>query len=184
MRQAASVVSMEKAGESDGAVPEILDALTTVRLWNNPCRLSFRINYLANHFNGPVYAQIERRHGLLRPEFIALYSVALQDGVAAKSIVTSSGFPKNTISRAIRKLLSRRLVQRATDNEDRRSFELRLTPAGRRIVEDVVPLIVARENIMLSALSAKERVGLSDLLTRMVVDSPSWLDEPEEEGQS
>lgn len=168
---------MEQAQEGLSLSGAPLDELTKARLWSNPCWLSFRINYLAFQFNGPVYGAIEQRYDLLRPEFLALYSVGLHEGVAAKTIVTSSGFPKNTISRAIQKLLRRRLVRRAPDSDDRRSFELRLTAAGKRIVDEVTPMMVAREERMLSALDAQERSILSNLMARMVMDSPAWPDD-------
>ena len=161
-----------------------LDPLTLVKLWDNPCWLSFRINYLANHFNVPVYGYIEQRYGLLRPEFVVLFSVGLQQGVAAKSIVASSGFPKNTISRSIQKLLRRRLVRRATDAGDRRSFELRLTAAGQRIFDETMPLMVGREEMMLSGLTLEERSSLSHLLAKMVTASPFWPNDLEEEGST
>lgn len=176
MREEVDAAQMDATPE--GATSRAsLDALTFARLWNNPAWLSFRINYLGLRFNGPVYDLIERRYELLRPEFMVLYSVALKDGVAAKSIVASSGFPKNTISRAIQKLLRRRLLRRAPDLEDRRSFELRITVAGKRIVEEVTPLLVAREKLMLATLNDDERATLSNLLARMVIDSPSWPDD-------
>lgn len=151
-----------------------LDPLTSVKLAEDPCWFSFRINYVANHFNVPVYDWIAARFGLVRPEFVVLYSLALREGVAAKNIVLSSGFPKNTISRAIQKLLRTRLIRRATDSGDRRSYALRLTPQGRSIVDEAMPMMTARQHTMLAALSPAERRTLSDLLARLVQASPAW----------
>ena len=100
--------------EREAALAE-LDPLTVTKLWDNPCWLSFRLNFVAFRFNDPVYRWIETRYGLVRPEFVALYSVGLKEGVAAKNIVASSGLPKNTLSRAVQKLLQRRLLKRETD---------------------------------------------------------------------
>ncbi|MBP0573337.1 MarR family transcriptional regulator, partial [Mycobacterium tuberculosis] len=111
-------------------VAAALDPLTAVKLWQNPCWLSFRINFLALAFNNPVYGLIDAGAGIKRPEFVVLYSLYLKDGVAAKDVCVSSGFPKNAISRAIQVLLERDLVRRAEDAADRRSFSLRLTDAG------------------------------------------------------
>lgn len=162
-----------------------LDALTAVKLWDNPCWLSFRINFLALSFNNTVYGLIEQQAGLKRPEFVALYSLYLRDGVAAKDIVSSSGFPKNTISRAIQVLMQRKLVRRAEDAADRRSFLLRLTPAGREVVDRFMAPMLEREGMMLGALSPAERLMLFELLAKMVVDSPNWpaAAHPEEDEQ-
>jgi DNA-binding MarR family transcriptional regulator len=159
---------------SDAGTAAALDPLTRVKLGEDPCWFSFRINYLANHFNVPVYDWITQRFALSRPEFVVLYSLSLREGVAAKNIVLSTGFPKNTISRAIQRLLRRKLVARTTDAVDRRSFSLWLTAAGRHMVEAAMPLMLARQNRMLASLSPAERVTLSELLGRLVFDSPGW----------
>lgn len=162
-----------------------LHPLIAVKLWENPCWFSFRINYLGLRFNLPVYGWIEERYGLVRPEYVVLYALHLQDGIAAKDVVASAGFPKNTISRAIQKLLRRRLIRRASDARDRRSYVLRLTAEGRRILDETVPPMVAWEKRMLAGLSREESQVLSKLLARLVQDSPNWPTsiEQEEQGQ-
>ncbi len=79
----------------------------------------------------------------------------LKEGVAAKNIVASSGLPKNTLSRAIQKLLHRRLLKRETDEDDLRSYVLRLTPAGRAIFDETMPMMVDQQSAMLSALTER-----------------------------
>ena len=83
------------------------DSLLHAKLWDNPCWFSFRLNYLALHFNNPVYGFIQRHLGLLRPEFVVLWSLHLGDCSTFSDVVRSSGFPKNTLSRAANKLAER-----------------------------------------------------------------------------
>jgi len=160
-----------------------LHPLISVKLWENPCWFSFRINYLGLRFNLPLYGWIEQRYGLARPEYVVLYSLHLRDGIAAKDVCASAGFPKNTISRAIQRLLRRRLIRRASDARDRRSYVLRLTAESRRILDETVPPMVAWERQMLSALSEDEQRTLSDLLGRLVADQPKWPQNLEQEEQ-
>jgi|JI10StandDraft_1071094.scaffolds.fasta_scaffold184309_3 DNA-binding MarR family transcriptional regulator len=188
VRQSAVLKNAE--GLASAAAPDArtggdppLHPLIAVKLWENPCWFSFRINYLGLRFNLPVYGWIEERHGLVRPEYVVLYALHLQDGIAAKDVVASAGFPKNTISRAIQKLLRRRLIRRASDARDRRSYVLRLTAEGRRILDETVPPMVAWEKRMLSALSREESQVLSKLLARLVQDSPNWPTSIEQEEQ-
>jgi len=166
------MLSREASGAA--AAESALHPLIAVKLWQNPCWLSFRINYLALRFNLPVYGWIEQRYGLMRPEYVVLYALHLRDGIAAKDVCASAGFPKNTLSRAIQKLLRRRLIRRAPDMRDRRSFVLRLTGEGRRILDETVPPMVAHEKRMLSALNRDEQRVLSGLLAKLVADSPNW----------
>jgi DNA-binding MarR family transcriptional regulator len=171
-------------GRSDFAAPRDagLHPLIGVKLWENPCWLSFRINYLALKFNVPVYGLIEERYGLMRPEYVVLYSLGLRDGIAAKDVVASTGFPKNTLSRAIQKLLRQGIIRRAASRTDRRSYVLHLTARGRRILDETVPRMVGRERTMLAGLTPGEQQQLSALLAKLVVDSPRWpVHIPEEE---
>ena len=151
-----------------------LPALVEVKLWENPCWFSFRINFLALHFNLPVYGWIQRRYRLVRPEYVVLYSLHLRDGSSAQEVCESAGFPKNTLSRAIQRLLARRIVTRTRSAEDKRRYVLRLTARGRQILDETVPLMVRREETMLAGLDATERKTLSRLLARLVTDFPRW----------
>jgi DNA-binding MarR family transcriptional regulator len=151
-----------------------VDDLVAVKLWKNPCWLSFRINFLALQFNEPVYRRIEREHGVPRPEFVVLYSLGLADGLTASEICSSSGFPKNTISRAIQKLVDKKIIRREIDQADLRSFVLYITDEGRRIVDQAMQPMVERESMMVSGLTPAEKLMLSELLAKVVVDSPNW----------
>lgn len=161
-----------------------LDPLTVAKLWDNPCWLSFRLNFLSFRFNDPVYHWIETRYGLVRPEFVALYAVGLRSGVAAKNIVASSGLPKNTLSRAVQKLLQRRLLRRESDPDDLRSYVLALTPAGKAIFDETMPLMTGHQDAMLSALDEAERKQLCELLDKLVIASPGWPRELDHGGRS
>jgi MarR family transcriptional regulator, temperature-dependent positive regulator of motility len=158
-----------------------LHPMIAVKLWENPCWFSFRINYLGLQFNLPVYGWIEQRYGLMRPEYVVLYSLGLKDGISANDICLSSGFPKNTLSRAIQNLLRRRLIRRAADSNDRRRYVLRLTAEGRRIFNETLPPMLERERRMLATLSRDEQQTLSKLLARLVSDSPNWPTQIEQE---
>lgn len=141
------------------------------KLWETPCWFSFRINFLAQRFNEPVYGRIAALHGLLRPEFIILYSLYLRDGQALTDLVTGSAFPKNTLSRASQKLLKKGLIRRVDDRADQRRALLHLTEAGHRIVAGEMGPMLAREQEMLAPLSPAERLTLSDILIKLVMTS-------------
>lgn len=165
---------LRRAAPDPGDTAAALPALVEVKLWENPCWFSFRINFLALHFNLPVYGWIQQRYRLMRPEYVVLYSLYLRDGSSAQEVCASAGFPKNTLSRAIQKLLARRIITRSKSEEDKRRYVLRLAARGRQILDETVPLMVQREETMLAALNAAERRQLSQLLARLVTDFPRW----------
>ena len=163
-----------------------LEALTEAKLWRNPCWFAFRFNHIALRYNAPLYGWIKRHTGLSRPEFVVIYSLGLLDGALARDISYSSGFPKNTLSRAIEKLCGLGLIERRVDETDRRNQTLHLLPAGRRMFDQTLQQFVAFEERMLQALSPGERDTLSNLLAKIVLDTPNWAieiddqDDPED----
>lgn len=156
------------------ALPQASGPVMDAGLWRNPCWLAFRINQLSQLHNLPLYGTIEREHGLSRPDYVVMYSLGLQDGLTAQEVSQSFRFPKNTLSRAIHKLVAKGLVRRTPDRADKRSFILNLTPRGRALLDRTLPLFVELQERMLAALSESERQSLSVLLAKIVLDSPNW----------
>ena len=155
-------------------MPIGVDEMTSVKLWQNPCWLTYRLNYLALRYNVPLYDWVEKTYGLSRPEYVVIYSLGLKDGALARDIGTSSGFPQNTLSRAIQKLVSAGYIIRSTDTSDRRCQVLRLTDKGRTLFQNSLPRFVDYEQMMLEALTESERETLSELMAKMVTASPAW----------
>ena len=108
-------------------------------------------------------------YGLTRPEYTILFGLGLRDGVSASDLSVSYGYPKNTLSRAIHRLIARGMIRREARNGDRRSYLLRLTPRGRALYVKTLPEFVAMQDGMLAPLSAKERETLSVLLAKVVM---------------
>ena len=154
-----------------------MDPMTEAKLWRNPCGFAFRLNYLALRYNTPCYRAVQEREGLSRIEYVVIYSLALEPGGRARDIAASSGFPKNSLSRAIAKLEGLKLLRRKRDPDDAREHSLHLTRSGRALFERTLPRFEARERQMLDALSAKERRTLSELLAKVVEHVTALPDE-------
>ncbi|MGL4325121.1 MAG: MarR family winged helix-turn-helix transcriptional regulator [Beijerinckiaceae bacterium] len=146
-----------------------LDAFTHTRLWKNPCGFAARFNYLGLRYNQPLYGWVLDHFGLARIEFVVIYSLALHDGITASEIASSTAFPKNTLSRAVNRLIKLGLIKRKTGAIDRRQHFLSLTPAGQQIFDEALPRFVALEEEMLAPLSLIERETLSMLMAKVVL---------------
>ncbi len=157
-----------------------VDPVTVARLWENPCWFAFRFNYLALRYNIPLYGWVEREYGLPRPEYVVVYSLGLRDGVTARDISVSYGFPKNSLSRAVNALERKGLVRRTPHPNDRRSLLVHLTAAGRRLFDETLPRFVGLQDEMLRVLSDGERETLSVLLAKVVLGTfeARGLDDP------
>ena len=152
------------------------DDITSVKLLQNQCWFTYRLYYLALRNNYPLYAWVEEHHGLSRTDFEVIFSLGLLDGAYAREISGSSGFPKNTLSRASHKLTRLRLISSTPDADDGRRFILSLTPAGRALFDESLPRFVSFEHMMLGALDHDEQQQLSTLMAKMVLASPQWPD--------
>jgi DNA-binding MarR family transcriptional regulator len=74
---------------------------------------------------------------------------------------------KVSVSRAVATLEKRGLMERHVDPADRRRVLLRLTRAGRALVDDIVPLVTEVERDMLSVLTPEERTTLESLMEKV-----------------
>jgi DNA-binding MarR family transcriptional regulator len=154
-----------------GHSPNMLDA----KLWHNPCPFTFRVNYLAMLYNTPLYSWIQDTYGLKRPEYVVLYSLALADGGSARDISRTSGFPKNTLSRAIKRLELMELIGARTKAPGGgRKQALHLSEKGWALINETRPTFEALENRMLEVLSDGERQMLSELMSKIVLAAQDW----------
>jgi DNA-binding MarR family transcriptional regulator len=138
-------------------------------------RDGLRISLWAGFYTGPVFAEIERRHGLLRDENNVLFCLANYGQLTAQSISEFLGRPKNSVSRAVERLLSKGLIRRETDQVDRRKGPLTIEPAGRKLHQETLRLAMAREELMLRSLSPTERVALDHILNKLMDDAENWM---------
>ena len=165
----------QKSGKrKSGQSPDMLDA----KLWDNPCPFTFRVNYLALLYNTPLYRWIQDTFGLKRPEYVVLYSLALADGGSARDISRTSGFPKNTLSRAIKRLELMGLIEARTKAPGGgRKQALHLSEKGWALIHQTRPTFEAQEKQMLKVLSDGERQMLSELMSKVVLAAQDWAGE-------
>lgn len=143
-------------------------------LQRNEIAYGYRIGYLFNHFSGPVYAWTGADLGIQRPEFATLFCISHLKTPTATDVVELTGIPKNSVSRAVSRLLARKLIRRTTDrNDGRRSF-LAMTAAGRRLYEQILPRFRERQQRMISVLDPSERAELNRLLNKLVEREDDW----------
>lgn len=137
---------------------------------------TYRISLIGNFFNGPIYVEIYKRHKLLRDEVNTLFCLAHFPELIQRDICLVMGRPKNSVSRAISRLVKRDLIAVADDPRDGRRGVLTLKPAGRKLYNQTRQLFVERENLMLASLNARERRSLDKLLTKLMTHYKDWSD--------
>ena len=128
----------------------------------------FRLNRLAAEVSAALAIEYQERYGLDIPEWRVLATLGFRnDPCSAQYISDCTRTHKSTISRAVTALLTRRLVERVANADDRREFRLRLTRKGRTLYEELIPRLLHREQDILSCLSTAERKTLGTLLGKI-----------------
>lgn len=118
----------------------------------------FRLNRLATGVSQYLAAIYQRRFGLDIPQWRVMATVGGQ-ACTAQYIACSTRMHKTRVSRAIAELEARNLVERISNERDRRERQVRLTKAGRRMYSELVPLALERERSLMAHLSSAQAQG-------------------------
>lgn len=130
-----------------------------------------RINRLANHLT-PEVATVFSERGLTHGEFDVLATLRRSGGqcelsageLAATTMVTGSA-----ITKRVDRLQLRGLVERRASPDDGRGRTIRLTAAGRSLVDECVEAHLRNEQRLLTGLSDADREQLAGLLRRWLI---------------
>ena len=145
------------------------------KLWKNPCPFTFRINYLALLYNNRLYEWVLKKFDLKRPEYVVLFSLSISDGGSASEISNTSGFPKNTLSRAIHALETKGLIKdRINSTKDGRKQSLYLSKSGWKVINQTLPIFKEQEKRMLYSLTKGEQQILFEILSKVVIGAKEW----------
>ena len=115
--------------------------------------------------------QAQRPLGLnhaLSDLLLTLYRSAPAAGLSAGELGELSAIRPSSVTHRLDRLEAEGLIERLTDEDDARARRIRLTAAGRRRVEELLPLHLANERDLLSGLSETEQQQLEHLLLKLV----------------
>lgn len=79
------------------------------------------------------------------------------------------GLTSGTISVRLTRLVGKGVVERTPSPDDARGTLVTLTAKGLQLFDDVAPVHLANEDVLLSALTGAERVELAALLRKLLV---------------
>jgi DNA-binding MarR family transcriptional regulator len=119
--------------------------------------------------------------GGLRPRhLIALNLLSDQGPASQQALADSLSLDPSNVVGLLNELEDRKLITRRRDSSDRRRHIVELSPRGEAQLCDAYDRLRRVDDDLLSALSAKERVMLYDLLVRAVGANTPPCDIPEE----
>jgi DNA-binding MarR family transcriptional regulator len=89
-------------------------------------------------------------------------------GLTASEVTERTAMDKVGISRGVKSLTAKGLLQRRTDAGDRRRQRLFITAGrGQRVLSEIIPTARRYEQLLLQPLSVVELAALSDLLAKL-----------------
>lgn len=140
-------------------------------LQNNPTPIAYRINVLANDYIASNSAFVESEYGLLWHEWVVIFCLGHVGVWNANGISAATHRPKNTMSRAVNKLVELAYIARTPHPEDARVYDLTLTARGRRLYDEIIPRLQVVEQEVFGGLSDPEQATLLRLLDKLTFKS-------------
>jgi len=130
--------------------------------------LPYRLSLLSNTVSEGIARTYRKEHGLSVTEWRVIAVLGRFPGQTASQVMRRTAMDKVSISRAVRRLLDRGLIERAPLAQDRRCQALRLTPhRGRALFVSIVPKALQFEARLIASLTGAERRQLDDLLAKL-----------------
>lgn len=128
--------------------------------------LSVPIVRIASHLKrvpGPYASSV----GLTLPQWRLLSTVAHHTSIPLKQLAEISASDKALVSRTVKELAEKGLVQTSSMNSGDRSLVCHVTSKGSKLVEIVLPQARSRHARLLLALDKEDRVRLYDILQKL-----------------
>lgn len=150
---------------------DVADFIATVGL-----RHAYRLSYLTSTIVTAGYDAVKRETGLIRGEYLLLLCLSHQPILTAQDVARMSRRPRNTISRAVHRMLDEGYINSAPDPKDGRQSKLAITDKGREMQARIEQILSEREEDVVAPLSAEEHASLDAILQKLVRHAASLND--------
>ena len=133
-------------------------------------RVEFRdaalLSFVTSAIIEPAYEAVKRDFGIIRPEYMLLLCLSHYPVLTAQDVSRLTGRPRNSISRAVHRMVAEGHIERAPDPDDGRQARLTITASGRALHEKIAARMAERQDETLAGLAPAEREALSSLLQK------------------
>ena len=108
-----------------------------------------------------------RQHGLTHAQFDIIATLGNTAGMSYKELGERTLITKGTLTGVIERLEQTGLVLRERSSDDKRSFFVRLTPAGEDVFRDVFPRVIAHGKQLFSNYGDADFDALENVLRKL-----------------
>ncbi len=139
--------------------------------------LPYRLSLLINTISRGIAGSYQRKHDISVTEWRVMAVLGRYSGLTASEVVERTAMDKVAISRTVKSLVDKGLLERKTDPGDRRRRRLYITHnRGQKVLQEIVPLAQSYEQKLLQAMSARELKNLEQSVAKLL-ESARKLDE-------
>jgi DNA-binding MarR family transcriptional regulator len=106
--------------------------------------------------------------GLTSVQYSALNAISELPDLDQTTLSGLIAFDKTTLVKVLDRLVAKGLVTRVRSTSDRRCHVLNATPAGKKVTEDIIPMLGRAQDRLLAPLTPKEQIVFLSLLSKIV----------------
>jgi DNA-binding MarR family transcriptional regulator len=132
--------------------------------------LLYRISRLLSTAGAIVIRLCEGGFGITRREWRLIALLAQEDGVLSSQLAERAQLDRARTSRAVTSLVDKKLIRRTPGPSDKREVRLALTDSGRKLYEQLFPLVLEVNRELLAPLNVAQAKaidrGLDELQRR------------------
>ena len=136
--------------------PKTLDDMLLYALWHLHATAGRR-----------VMRMCEAEFGISRREWRMVAQLAQGEGLPSSALAERAGLDRAQTSRAVGRLVEKKLLVRTPRQGNRREVQLHLTDEGRALYQALLPRVAAINGQLLSVLDESEVAMLEQLLDRL-----------------
>jgi len=107
-------------------------------------------------------------------QFALLFAASQETGLDQRTLAGRIGLDTSTIGAVIDRLESRELIERNVSPDDKRVRLLSVTPAGKKLLQAVMPAMLRAQERMLAPLPKADRSKFMVMVKRIVEENNAW----------
>ena len=112
--------------------------------------------------------------GVTPVQFALLFAASREAGLDQRTLAGRIGLDTSTIGAVVDRLESRELIVRKVSPDDKRVRLLSVTPAGKKLLDAVMPAMLRAQERMLAPLPPADRVKFMAMVKRIVEENNAW----------
>ena len=107
-------------------------------------------------------------------QFALLFAASQETGLDQRTLAGRIGLDTSTIGAVVDRLESRELIERKVSPDDKRVRLLSVTPAGKKLLQGVMPAMLRAQDRMLAPLPKADRSKFMTMVKRIVEENNAW----------